>query len=111
MTQITESIINKNNLTSLTMDITKMTSKGQVVIPQEIREKEGLKEGEKLLVFDIDGTIILKRVSGLEKAKSRDKFEENLRSMQETAKKYKITQKDVENEIAAYRKEQNARSS
>ena len=112
MTQIMENIINKNNLTNLTMmDVTKITSKGQVVIPQEIREKEGLKEGEKLLVFNIDGTIILKRVSGLEKAKSRDNFEKNLRSMQETAKKYKITQKDVENEIAAYRKEQHAHSS
>ncbi|HIH39456.1 TPA: AbrB/MazE/SpoVT family DNA-binding domain-containing protein [Candidatus Woesearchaeota archaeon] len=93
------------------MDITKITSKGQVVIPQEIREKEGLKEGEKLLVFDIDGTIILKRVSGLEKAKSRDKFEENLKSMRETARRYKITQKDVENEMAAYRKEKYASGS
>ena len=112
MTQIMENIINKSNLTNLTMmDITKITSKGQVVIPQEIREKEGLKEGEKLLVFDIDGTIILKRVSGLEKAKSRDKFEENLKSMRETARRYKITQKDVEAEIAAYRKEKHASGS
>ncbi|MEK6886781.1 MAG: hypothetical protein AABW88_03035 [Nanoarchaeota archaeon] len=46
-----------------------------------------------------------KRAKGIESAKYKDKFEENLRSMWETARKYKITQKDVEKEIAAYRKE------
>ena len=38
--------INKTILTILTMEIetTKITSKGQVVIPRDIREKEGIKE-------------------------------------------------------------------
>ena len=45
--------------------MTKMSSRGQVVIPQEIREKEGLKEGERFIVVDINGNIILKRVKNL----------------------------------------------
>lgn len=91
------------------MDITKITSKGQVVIPQDIRLKEGLKEGEKLLVFDINGTIILKRISGIENMKSRERFEDILKSMWETAGKSKITRKDIESEITAYRKKKHAR--
>ena len=32
------------------MELTKMSSKGQVVIPQDIREQVGLSEGETLVV-------------------------------------------------------------
>ncbi|HLD88792.1 MAG TPA: AbrB/MazE/SpoVT family DNA-binding domain-containing protein [Candidatus Nanoarchaeia archaeon] len=93
------------------LSLTKMTSKGQVVIPQEIREREKLKEGEKLLVFGLDGAVILKKISGLEKAKSRDDFESLLESMWETAEKRKIRRADAEQEITDYRKNKNARSS
>ena len=90
------------------MDITKITSRGQVVIPQEIREKEGLREGEKLLVYDLNGTIILKRLEGLEAAKSVEDFEAILKSMWAKTKARGVTARDVEREIAAYRKEKNA---
>jgi len=90
------------------MDITKITSRGQVVIPQEIRKKEGLREGEKLLVYDLNGTIILKRLEGLEAAKSVEDFEAILKSMWAKTKARGVTARDVEREIAAYRKEKNA---
>ena len=90
------------------MDITKITSRGQVVIPQEIREKEGLKEGEKLLVYDLDGTIILKRLKGLEAGKSVENFEAVLKSMWATAKARGITARDIQKEIEAHRKEKYA---
>ena len=44
------------------IEITKMTSKGQVVIPRELREQAKLKEGEKLLVYGDKETIILKKI-------------------------------------------------
>ena len=44
------------------VEITKMTSKGQVVIPQDIRRDKGLKEGEKFLVYDMGDNIILKKI-------------------------------------------------
>nr|MBA4405237.1 hypothetical protein [Nanoarchaeum sp.] len=87
------------------MEITKMTSKGQVVIPQGIREKKNIKSGEKFLVYGTDDSIILKRVKRLEEAKDIKEFERVFNSMWKTAKKRKITKKDVEKEIAAYRKE------
>jgi len=50
--------------------ITKMSSKGQVVIPAELRED--IKEGEKLLVIRNNGQIILKKASGLDKQLKED---------------------------------------
>ena len=89
----------------MAIEITKMTSKGQVVIPQEIREEKGLKEGERFLVYDLSDSIVLKRVKNLESARSIDEFEKAFRSTWATAKKAAIKAKDAEAEIAAYRKE------
>lgn len=41
--------------------ITRMSSKGQIVIPQEMRKE--IKEGEKLLIIQSDGKLILKKAS------------------------------------------------
>jgi AbrB family looped-hinge helix DNA binding protein len=41
--------------------ITKMSSRGQIVIPSDMREN--LKEGEKLAIIRNDDQLILKRVS------------------------------------------------
>ena len=45
--------------------ITKMSSKGQVVIPSDMRV--GIKEGEKLIIIKNEHQIIIKRVSELDK--------------------------------------------
>ena len=42
------------------LDITKISSKGQVVIPQEMRK--GLHEGEKLVIIKNGNQLILKSV-------------------------------------------------
>ena len=89
--------INKTILTILTMEIetTKITSKGQVVIPRDIREKEGIKEGEHFFVYGSGDSIILKRVKNLEAVKNIDEFEKVFRSAWKTAKEKGITGKDV----------------
>lgn len=40
-----------------------LTSKGQITIPKEIREKLGLKKGDKLVLVEKDGNVILRKVS------------------------------------------------
>jgi AbrB family looped-hinge helix DNA binding protein len=45
------------------VEITTVSQKGQVVIPQDIREKLGVKEGMKFAVYGSDGMIILKRLN------------------------------------------------
>ena len=67
------------------IDITKMSSKGQVVIPQELRR--GINEGDKLVVIRNEDQIILKKA---------DKFDKNLEEDLEVAKEVEKAWKDIE---------------
>jgi AbrB family looped-hinge helix DNA binding protein len=42
-------------------DIIKVSAKGQIVIPREVRKKIGVKGGEKLLILTCDGDILLRK--------------------------------------------------
>ncbi|MBI4331055.1 MAG: AbrB/MazE/SpoVT family DNA-binding domain-containing protein [Chloroflexi bacterium] len=50
-------------LTVTTIETTKMSSKGQIVIPEGIRNKLGLKPGDKFLVMGDKDVLILKMLS------------------------------------------------
>ena len=50
--------------------ITKMSSKGQIVIPSEMRV--GIDKGEKLLLIKNSGQIIMKKASALSKNLEED---------------------------------------
>ncbi len=51
------------------MDVamSKVSSKGQVVIPMDSRQEAGFSEGEKLLVYSSKNMIILKKMESPEK--------------------------------------------
>jgi len=60
----------------------KVSEKGQIAIPRIIRKKMGLDKGDELLLFEVDGKIMLEKVkifSNLIKDKFKDieKFNEN----------------------------------
>ena len=50
--------------------ITKMSSKGQIVIPAEMRK--GFQEGEKLLLIQTDEQLIMKKASKLDRTLKED---------------------------------------
>lgn len=52
------------------IEITKMSSKGQIVIPSEMRE--GFEEGEKFVIIKNDKQLILKRVKDFDKNLEED---------------------------------------
>ncbi len=56
------------------IEITRMSSKGQVVIPQDIRESMKAKEGTLFAVFGTDDTILLKRMEIPSKEKLIESF-------------------------------------
>jgi antitoxin PrlF len=104
--KLIEKFINKTILTSLTMEIeiTKITSKGQVVIPQNVREKIRVQEGERFFVYSSDDdSIVLKRTRNLEATDDFKEFDNVFKSMWRTAKAKKITRKDIAEEIKAVR--------
>lgn len=41
------------------MELAKVTSKGQITIPIEIRKKLGIKEGDKILLVEDQGRVIM----------------------------------------------------
>jgi len=92
----------------MSIEIAKISSKGQIVIPQDIREHKGIKEGERFLVYDIDDNIILKRIKNLDKAKNIDEFEKAFNATWKIAKSKRITKNDIAAEIRAHRNEKNA---
>ena len=49
------------------IELTKMSSKGQVVIPQNLRNQLGADEGSVFAVFGSDDAIVLKKISVPEK--------------------------------------------
>lgn len=50
--------------------ITKMSSKGQVVIPSEMRE--GINVGEKIIIFREKNSIIMRKASEMDKKLKED---------------------------------------
>jgi len=66
--------------------ITKMSSKGQVVIPSEMRNS--LHEGEKLIIIQNDDQFIMKKISKLSK-----NLEEDLIFAKRTEEAFKMYEK------------------
>ena len=71
--------------------ITRLSSKGQIVLPKALRETLGLRAGEIFAMFGEDDTIVLKKIE----LPSEKEFEKLLKWGQKYAKKYKISRKDV----------------
>ena len=46
----------------MVLELTKVSSKGQIVIPLDIRKRFGLKDGETLSVSTKDNLIVLKKI-------------------------------------------------
>jgi len=68
------------------ISITRVSSKGQVVIPLEMRGD--FKEGDKLLVIKNQGKLILKKASDLD-----EQLEEDLEFARRTEEAYKNIEK------------------
>ena len=77
------------------LEITSLSSRGQVVIPQDVRDNLKLKTGEKFVVLGEGDTVILKKI----KMPSFKNFDKLIRKTQEFAKKKGIKPSDVREAI------------
>ena len=82
------------------MEITSISSRGQVVIPQKVREKLHINSGEKFAVIGESDTIVLKKL----KEPSFNDFEMMLKKAKEHAKKHGLKAEDLNEAIKKTRK-------
>ncbi len=75
-----------------------MSSRGQIVIPNDIREEMGLKEGSKVLFVMSDDSLLIKRVT-------MQTFAEITKPLKEAAKKSGLKESDVNDMIHKMRTE------
>ncbi len=79
---------------------TKMSSKGQVVIPEDIRRELGLNAGTQFIVVGEDDVVILKMV----KAPSMKDFDRLVRKARAQAKAAGLKRSDIASAVAEVRK-------
>jgi antitoxin PrlF len=83
-------------------DVTVVSSKGQVVIPKEIRRRLGITPKTKMLVYGYRDAVILKKIEVPDVEK---KLREMYRRIDKKIAKYgELTQEEIEEEIQRYRK-------
>ena len=67
---------------------TKVSSKGQVVIPANVRKAASLKKGEKILAIAIDDMVILKKI--IDKS-----FEETMKPVWTKVRQMGLSEEDI----------------
>lgn len=80
-------------------EVTTMSEKGQVVIPQSIRKELGIKPKTKFLVYGRGDTVIMKK---LDLPDLKKEWEEIFKLMDR--KELKISDEEIQKEIAEARK-------
>lgn len=83
----------------MSLATTKLSSKGQVVIPEEIRTRLGLKEGTQFVVVGDRDVVIFKSIS----PPAIREFDELVRRARSTARKSGMKPGDVKRAIARVR--------
>ena len=78
------------------VELTRISEKGQVVIPSSLRKEMGIKKSDQFMVFGEGGTVILKKIEGLAIKKT---FDEIAKPLQQATKRARLTKADVKKAI------------
>jgi len=68
---------------------TKVSSKGQIVIPVNVRKAAGLKKGEKIIAIAFNGTVVLKKLVDRT-------FEETVKPIWEKVRQMGLTEENID---------------
>ena len=80
---------------------TKLSSRGQVVIPEKLRKELGLKPGDEFAVTRVDDKLLFEKVEPM----SVEEFDELLADIRREARKAGFKKKDLEDIIKQVRAE------
>ena len=78
---------------------TRMSSKGQIVIPESIRKRLNLKEGAQFIVLGEDDVVILKAIT----SPSMDAFDTLVKEARRQAKDAGLERADIEKAVSKAR--------
>ena len=81
------------------LELTRLSSKGQVVLPQAVRKRLRLKEGVRFVVIASGDTVILKRLE----VPAGDQVRELLKASRDYAQRAGLTPKDIDKAIREVR--------
>jgi AbrB family looped-hinge helix DNA binding protein len=84
----------------VTVETTKMSSKGQIVIPEDIRNRLGLKTGDKFLVMGDKDVVILKALTN----PSLEEFDDSIKTARKQAKEAGLKKSDIAKAVTKSRK-------
>ena len=73
-------------------EIVKMSSKGQLVVPQDIREEEGFQPSDRFIPFAVKEGVLFKK---LKMPSIKSEFNTLAKEIQKQFKKKKVSPKDV----------------
>lgn len=82
------------------INITSLSSRGQIVIPLKIRQRMKLEEGEKFVVIDANDVLVLKKI---EKPSFKG-FDELLKKSNKFAKNKGLTEKEINEAVKRARR-------
>jgi len=88
----------------MAVDTIKMSSKGQIVIPQDIREEIDAEEGTIFSVVSNNGTVILKKIETPSKEDLIKEFEAIAKEGRKRAEKLGIKESDIPDIVHKIRK-------
>ncbi len=88
------------------LEVTSLSTKGQIVIPKEIRKNLGLKPGTKLIVIQEKDNILLKPI----KLPKREQFEKLISFGDKVRNSLNLKESDIEKAIEEVRKQKNENS-
>lgn len=85
----------------MAVGMTRLSERGQIVIPNEMRKRMGLKEGTRFVVMGLDDTIVLRR---LELSQEKIRLKKLLEKSRKKAKSVGFTEKEIEKLVQSVRK-------
>ncbi|MEK6928533.1 MAG: AbrB/MazE/SpoVT family DNA-binding domain-containing protein [Nanoarchaeota archaeon] len=85
------------------IETTKMSSRGQIVIPQNVREEIEANEGTIFIVMTSGDTLLLKKVETPSKQEVLENLEKMAKEGEKIAEKAGIKERDVANIVRRFR--------
>lgn len=74
-TSVMESLPSTNNISKIeptnSMELTSVSTKGQIVIPERVRKKHGIKPGQRLVLFERENELVLRKEEDVEQELSK----------------------------------------